>query len=235
MTSFIEPIIEALPSLLLGARVTLGLALISGFLGLLLGSLLGVARLSSFKPLSWATRAYIEFFRGTPLLVQLFIVYFGIPSSLQGLGINFRLTQWTAAIIALSLNAAAYIAEIMRGGIQSIAVGQREASETLGLSQFQAMRYIIFPQALRRMIPPLGNEFIVLLKETSIASVIGLEEMFLKGSLFVARTYQAFEIYVGVALIYLLMTLILSYLLSRVEIWMDPTRSRKPLQPEPQA
>ena len=96
------------------------------------------------------------------------------------------------------------------------------------------MRYVIFPQALRRMIPPLGNEFVVLLKETSIASFIGLEEMFLKGKLVVARTYQAFEIYVGVALLYLIMTLALSYLLSRVETWMDPARSRKPLQSEPQ-
>ncbi|NJM56575.1 MAG: amino acid ABC transporter permease [Synechococcales cyanobacterium RU_4_20] len=223
MANSIASILEAIPVLLIGATVTLRLAIASIALGLLGGSLLGIARLSRHGPLRWASRIYIEFFRGTPLIVQLFMVYFGIPALAQSLGSGLRLTPWIAAILALSLNSSAYIAEIIRAGIQSIELGQHEASESLGLSQSQVMQYVIFPQALRRMIPPLGNEFIVMLKDTSIVSVIGFQEMFMQGKLIVARTYQVFEIYLTVALMYLVMTLVLSYLLGKVEVWLNPT------------
>ena len=163
MAESVQFALDALPTLLIGAITTLQLTAAAVFLGLIGGTLLGMARLSSFKPLQIASRIYIDFFRGTPLLVQIFMIYFGIPAV-----VDFSFNRFFAAILALSLNAAAYLAEIVRGGIQSIEAGQREASESLGLSPLQTMRYVIFPQAFRRMIPPLGNEFITLLKDTSL-------------------------------------------------------------------
>ncbi len=217
-------ILNALPNLLQGALVTLYLTACSVFLGTISGSLIGIARLSPVKILHWATRAYIDFFRGTPLLVQIFMVYFGLPALLQGLGINFSLERLTAAVIALSLNSAAYIAEIVRGGIESIEKGQSEAAQSLGLGAVATMRYVILPQALRRMLPPLGNAFITLIKDTSLVAVIGFEELFRRGQLIVAESYRAFEIYAAVALIYLALTLISSQAFSFLERWMNPDR-----------
>jgi arginine/lysine/histidine/glutamine transport system substrate-binding/permease protein len=224
---FLETIWEALPNLLLGAGVTLGLTAISVTLGMILGTLIGIARLSPIPVLRWITRAYVDFFRGTPLLVQIFWIYFGFPALANNLGLRLSMNQWTAAILALTLNSAAYLAEIIRGGIQSIEIGQREASESLGLGPVQTMRYIIFPQAFRRMIPPIGNEFITLLKDTSLVAVIGLEETFRRGQLVVAQTYQAFQIYTAVALIYLLMTTFSSQIFMILEARMNPVEQAK--------
>lgn len=218
---------QALPNLLWGGLITLQLTAISILLGLVGGSLLGIARLSPSKLVSILARLYVDFFRGTPLLVQLFIIYFGLPALLQGIGLPLRLNQWTAAIIALSLNSAAYIAEIVRAGIQSIELGQREASQSLGLGAIQTMRYVIFPQAFRRMIPPLGNEFISMLKDTSLVAVIGFEELFRRGQLVVAQNFRSFEIYTAVALVYLVLTLISSQLFSALERWMNPVERIK--------
>jgi arginine/lysine/histidine/glutamine transport system substrate-binding/permease protein len=213
---------------MLGAVVTLQLALISAFLGMMAGSLLGIARLSPSAPLRWITRAYIDFFRGTPLLVQMFMIYFGLPTLLRGFGLPIRLEPFTAGVIALSLNSAAYIAEIVRAGIQSIDLGQSEASQSLGLGSVQTMRYVIFPQALRRMLPPLGNEFIGMLKDTSLVAVIGFEELFRRGQLIVANNYRAFEIYTAVAMTYLVLTILSSQAFSFLERWMNPVnRSKK--------
>ena len=159
---------QSLPTLLTGVLVTLQLAFVSGLCGLTSGSLIGIIRLSHIKSLRFLARVYIDFFRGTPLLVQIFMIYFGLPAISQELGFTFPLNRLLAGIIALSLNSAAYIAEIVRGGIQSIEIGQSEAAKSLGLNPVQIMAYVIFPQAFRRMIPPLGNEFISLLKDTSI-------------------------------------------------------------------
>lgn len=222
-----QTILEALPNLLLGAVVTLQLTAVTVFLGMVLGSLIGIARLSTSRPLSMAARVYIDFFRGTPLLVQIFMIYFGLPALIKGLGFAFSLNQWAAAIIALTLNSAAYIAEIVRGAIQSIERGQHEASESLGLGPVQAMRYVIFPQAFRRMIPPLGNEFISLLKDTSLVAVIGFEELFRRGQLIVAQNYRSFEIYFAVALVYLVLTLLSSQAFGLLERWMTPAERAK--------
>ena len=217
-------ILNALPNLLQGALVTLELTAFSVFLGMIGGSLIGIARLSTVAPLRWVTRAYIDFFRGTPLLVQIFMIYFGLPALLQGLGINFTLDRLTAAVMALSLNSAAYLAEIIRAGIQSIEIGQSEAAQSLGLGGVETMRYVIFPQALRRMLPPLGNEFITLLKDTSLVAVIGFEELFRRGQLIVADNYRTFEIYFAVAVIYLVLTLLSSRMFSLLEDWMNPVK-----------
>ncbi len=215
-------ILAALPNLLQGALVTLYLTTLSVILGMISGSLIGIARLSPIKPLRWLTLAYIDFFRGTPLLVQIFMIYFGLPALIQGFGLEFSFNRLTAAVMALSLNSAAYIGEIVRAGIQSIEKGQTEAAQSLGLGNVETMRYVIFPQALRRMLPPLGNEFITMLKDTSLVAVIGFEELFRQGQLIVANNYRAFEIYAAVALVYLVLTLLSSRAFSWLEKWMNP-------------
>jgi len=215
-------ILQSLPNLLTGVLVTLQLAIISVFFGLIGGSFIGIIRLSAIKPVQWLARTYIDFFRGTPLLVQIFMIYFGIPALWQELGFTLSLNRFVAGVMALSLNSAAYIAEIVRAGIQSIEIGQTEAAKSLGLNSVQTMRHVIFPQAFRRMIPPLGNEFISLLKDTSLVAVIGFEELFRKGQLIVAENYRAFEIYAAVAVIYLCLTLVSSQAFSQLEAWMNP-------------
>ncbi|MBD2292984.1 ABC transporter permease subunit [Anabaena sphaerica FACHB-251] len=219
-------ILQSLPTLLNGVLVTLQLAFLSVFLGLIGGSFIGIIRLSAIKPVRWLARAYIDFFRGTPLLVQIFMIYFGLPAIFQELGFTWSLNRLLAGVIALSLNSASYIAEIVRAGIQSIELGQAEAARSLGLNSVQTMRHVIFPQAFRRMIPPLGNEFISLLKDTSLVAVIGFEELFRKGQLIVAENYRAFEIYAAVAMIYLCLTLVSSQAFSRLETWMNPGKKQ---------
>lgn len=214
--------VDALPALLAGALVTLQLTAIATILGLVGGIALGVARLSKLWWLRILARIYIDFFRGTPLLVQLFIIYFGIPALLRSIGADFSFNQWSAAVLGLSLNSAAYLAEIVRAGIQSIEVGQKEASESLGLGPTQTMRYVVFPQALRRMIPPLGNEFITLLKDTSLVAVIGYQELFYSGQLIFAANFRPFEILTTVALIYLALTILSSQAFSFLERRMNP-------------
>ena len=228
MSDFIQTVLAALPDLLLGAVVTLQLAAFSVFLGMVGGSLVGIARLSPLKPVRWLTRAYVDFLRGTPLLVQIFMIYFGLPAIAQEFGLPFRLNRFAAAVIALSLNSSAYIAEIIRAGIQSIERGQSEAAESLGMESSQIMRYVVFPQAFRRMIPPLGNEFITLLKDTSLVAVIGFEELFRRGQLIVAENYRSFEVYTTVALLYLALTLLASQGFSFLERWMNPLKSSRP-------
>lgn len=214
-------IFQALPTLLQGALVTLQLTVISVVLGLIGGSLIGIVRLSKITPVRWLARAYVDFFRGTPLLVQIFMIYFGIPAILQELNLTFTFDRLAAGVIALSLNSAAYIAEIVRAGIQSIEPGQAEAAKSLGLNPILTMRLVIFPQAFRRMLPALGNEFISLLKDTSLVAVIGFEELFRKGQLIVSGNYRAFEIYAAVAIFYLCLTLLSSQAFSRLETWMN--------------
>lgn len=229
-------ILDALPNLLRGALVTLQLTALSVLLGMVGGSLIGIIRLSTYRPLRWAAKVYIDFFRGTPLLVQIFMIYFGLPAVIQQSGFQFSFDRLVAAVLALSLNSAAYIGEIVRAGIQSIETGQQEAAESLGLGPTQTMRYVIFPQAIRRMIPPLGNEFITLLKDTSLVAIIGFEELFRQGQLIVARNYRSFEIYFTVALVYLVLTLLSSQLFSFLEWWMNPTkRQNKPVRSVPEA
>jgi len=221
-------ILQALPNLLLGAVVTLQLTFCSVFLGAIAGSLIGIARLSPRRWLSLFAQVYVDFFRGTPLLVQIFMVYFGIPALLQELGLGGNLDRLAAAIIALSLNSAAYIAEIVRAGIQSIDRGQTEAARSLGMNPWQTMGLVVFPQAIQRMLPPLGNEAITLLKDTSLVAVIGFEELFRRGQLIVSENYRAFEIYTAVALVYLVLTFLCARLFGFLEERMNPSRRDRP-------
>lgn len=194
-----------MPALLLGARLTVELATIAVAIGLVIGSFVGIGRVSANRIIRLVTGVYVDFIRGTPLLVQLFLVYFGLPSIL-----GRPIPPFVAAITAMGINSGAYVAEIVRAGIQSVDRGQTEAGRSIGLTYSQTMRYIIFPQAFRRIIPPLGNEFIAMLKDSSLVSVIALEELLRKGQVVITRAFRPFEVYMVVALIYLVMTLAIS-------------------------
>ncbi len=203
---------QAVPLLLMGAAVTVKITALSVFLGIIGGLFVGIARISSSRVLRLVSAVYVDFLRGTPLLVQIFLVYFALPV-LTGQ----RIDPFIAAIAACSINSSAYIAEIFRAGIQSIDTGQMEAGRSLGMTWGQTMRYIIVPQAFKRVIPPLGNEFIALLKDSSLVSVIGFEELTRRGQLIIARTYASLEIWICVALIYLVMTVSISRLVAWLE------------------
>ena len=203
---------SSFPILLIGALVTIKITAISVALGVVIGLVVGVARISQVKPLRLLAMAYIDFLRGTPLLVQIFLIYFALPV-LSGQ----RVDPFFAAITACSINSGAYVAEIFRSGIQSIDKGQMEAGRSLGMTWLQTMRYIIVPQAFKRVIPPLGNEFIAMLKDSSLVSVIGFEELTRRGQLIIAKTYGSFEIWMSVAVIYLVMTLTISRFVAYLE------------------
>ena len=205
-------IVQSIPILILGAGVTLQITLLSVGFGLLIGLFVGMARLSVLWPLRTVARVYVDFVRGTPLLVQIFLTYFALP-----IVTGHRIDPFVAAITACSINSGAYVAEIVRAGIQSIDKGQMEAARSLGMTFPQAMRFVILPQALKRVVPPLGNEFIAMLKDSSLVSVIGFEELTRRGQLIIARTYGSFEIWMTVALIYMIMTFTISRLVDWTE------------------
>lgn len=205
-------VIQSFPLLLLGAGITVQITAISVGLGLIIGMFVGIARISHVKPLSFLAAVYTDFLRGTPLLVQIFLIYFALP-----LILDQRVDPFFAAITACGINSGAYIAEIFRAGIQAIDDGQMEAGRSLGMTWVQTMRYIIIPQAFKNIIPPLGNEFIALLKDSSLVSVIGFEELTRRGQLIIARTYGSLEIWLSVAVIYLAMTLAISRLVAYME------------------
>ena len=198
--------------LLEGALWTIGLTLNTLVFGGIIGLLLAVMRLSKHKALSRTAQAYVWIFRGTPLLVQLIIIYTGLPQ----LGL-VRFSVLESALIGLALNEAAYLSEILRGGILSVAKGQTEAARALGLKPFQIFRQIVLPQALRVIIPPLGNSVNGLLKTTSIASVISMEEVLRRGQILMQQKFQVLEVFIVVAIIYLAMTTCWDFVQRRIE------------------
>jgi His/Glu/Gln/Arg/opine family amino acid ABC transporter permease subunit len=212
---------STLPLLLRGAKMTLWITFLGLVLGLPAGLLIALARLSSLRPLSLLSTIYVEVVRGTPLLMQIFVIYYALPS----LGIS--LPQLVAAVAALSLNAAAYISEIFRAGIQSIDRGQMEAARALGMDYRSAMRWVILPQTVRRALPPLTNEAVALLKDSSLIAVIGLSELMRVGREQANDSGSAVTIYLAVALLYLAMTLPLTHLVRHLEArWQPISRPR---------
>ena len=205
-------IVDSIPQLLKGAELTIYLTVGGLFFGFILGAIFGLMKLSP----SWVLRKiagfYIETIRGTPMLVQAMFLYFGVP-----LALGIRMSTSTAGIIVIAVNSGAYIAEIVRGAVQSIDKGQREAGRSIGLSSAQTMRYVIWPQAFRRMVPPLGNQFIISLKDTSLLMIIGVGELMRTADEIVAVNYRAFEVYFMCGLIYLAMTMTISSVLKIVE------------------
>ena len=205
-------VVNSFPLLLVGAGVTIQITVLSTAIGFVIGLIVGVARISHLRPLRMLAEVYVEFFRGTPLLVQIFLFYFALPVIT-----GQRIDPFIAAISACGINSGAYVAEIFRAGIQSVDEGQMEAGRSLGMTWLQTMRYIIVPQAFKRVIPPLGNEFIAMLKDSSLVSVIGFEELTRRGQLIIAKTYGSFEIWMSVAVIYLVMTLTISRFVAYLE------------------
>ena len=195
-----------------GTRNTILLAFLAVFFGVILGLVLALMRRSNFKPLQFVATAYIEFVRGTPLLVQLFIIFYGLP-----VVTGMRFPDFVAGVIALSLNSAAYVAEIIRAGLQSVDRGQMEAARSLGMPNKMAMRYIIIPQAFKNILPALGNEFIVVIKESAIVSIIGIYDIMRSANIVRGITYRPFEPLIVAAVIYFLLTFTLSNLLGIAE------------------
>jgi polar amino acid transport system permease protein len=206
-----QKVIDAMPALLQGAGLTIVLTLVSIFFGLILGLLLALGRLSKNDFFNRLSQFYIWLFRGTPLLLQIFFIYYALPTFTP-----VTLDALPAAFIALSLNSGAYLAEIIRAAIQSIDKGQMEASRALGMSFTQAMKRIIIPQSYRRLIPPTGNEFIALLKDSSLVSVIAMTELMRTTSLLANSSGNAIY-YVPCAILYLAMTTIFTFVFSKLE------------------
>ena len=193
------------------ASVTVRISAVAVCFGLIIGSIFGLMRISGSVILRSIAGVYVEAIRGTPLMVQLLYIYFGLPQ------IGVILPPFTAAAIALSINSGAYVAEIVRAGIQSIDKGQMESARSLGMTYMQAMRYIILPQAFRRIIPPLVNEFIMLIKDSSLLSVIGVIELTRTGQRISGATYNVFHVFTAVAVIYFIMTFSLSKFMGYLE------------------
>ncbi len=195
---------ENLPLLLSGLQVTVLLAVLSLALALVLGTLIGVARVLPVPVIPALGTAWVEFFRNTPLLVQMFVWYFGLPS----LGIS--LPPFTAAVVALGIYTSAFVAEVVRAGIQAISRGQVDASRSLGMTYLQTMRFVVLPQAFATTVPPLGNLAIALAKNTSIASTIAVADLLYQGEVLAFRTFKTYEFFTAVALLYLVLTIPMS-------------------------
>ncbi|MEV8339039.1 amino acid ABC transporter permease [Leucobacter sp. NPDC077196] len=222
-------------SFLNGLALTIVISIAAMALALVLGLLIALMGRSRFVPLRIFASLYIWIVRGTPLLVQLVIIYTGFAAAnlfrFEDLNLTMQLQDVTvgflikgavqAAIVALMLNESAYISEIVRGGLESIEKGQTEAALSLGMTPLASMRWIIVPQAIRVMVPPLGNSFNGLMKSTSILSIIGVAEMFQVGSSMSAATFKVFEIYIVVALYYLLLTTVWTVIQTLIENWLN--------------
>jgi cystine transport system permease protein len=210
---WLQLMLESLPSLLWAALMfTVPLTLLSFVLGLAVGLAAALARLFGPRPLAALVRFYVWIFRGTPLLVQLFLIFYGLPSA------GILLDAFTAALIGFTLNIGAYTSEIIRAAIGSVAKGQWEAAYSIGMTWSQAMRRTILPQAGRVAVPPLSNTFISLVKDTSLAAAITVPEMFQAAQRIVATTYEPLILYIEAALLYLALSSVLSSLQARLEI-----------------
>lgn len=212
MTDFLSLWADSLPQLLLATvKVTIPLSIIAFVLALAVAVLATAMRLSGIRPLQWISRFYVWLFRGTPILVQLFIIFYGLPAA------GITLSAWTSAILAFTLNTGAYAAETLRASVQSIPRGQLEAARTLNYTGWQTVRHVVAPQALRIALPPLGNDLIDLVKGTSLVMVITLADVFQVGRQIAATNFQPLALYAEVAVIYLAIFTVLSLLQSRLE------------------
>ncbi|MGF6949384.1 glutamine transport system permease protein [Neobacillus sp. B4I6] len=202
----------ALPMLLKGLQVTLYIFVIAIILGFLIGLVIALFRLAPIKILNWISKFYVDAIRGTPFIVQLFFIYFGV-NSLQVVSLN----STTAGIITVAINAGAYFAEIIRAGIQSIDKGQTEAARSIGFTGAQTMRYVVLPQAFRRMLPTITNQSIISLKDTSLLSVIGIADLTQQGQIQASATFEAFKIWLAVGIIYFIIIYLLTMLANFIE------------------
>ncbi|WP_366923799.1 amino acid ABC transporter permease [Metallumcola ferriviriculae] len=205
-------VVDILPRLLYGSVLSMELTIIGIFIGIFIGLVISLFRLSSALPLKWVAKGYVDFFRGTPLLVQIMIIHFALP-----LVFGYTPVKFISGIAALGVNSGAYIAEIFRAGIQAVNKGQTEAARSLGMTWGQSMRYVILPQAFKISIPPLGNEFIALLKDSSLVFAISVEELMTTGRLIIGAKPRPTEVWITVAVLYLIMTRTISLLVNWTE------------------
>lgn len=203
-----------------GLGNTLLISLVAVALGTVLGALMALCRMSRFGPLRLLATAYIEFFRGTPLMVQLMFIFYGLPM----IGVSFPqisfipdFSRFMAGIVAMSLNSCAYVAEVIRSGIQAVDPGQMEAARSLGFRKSEAMKMVVLPQAIKNILPALGNEFVTVIKESSVVSVIGIADLMFRTNGVKAKTYNTLECLAVAAVLYFVTTFTLSKLISFTE------------------
>ncbi|MEC1664404.1 arginine ABC transporter permease ArtQ [Bacillus halotolerans] len=204
--------IPQIPFILEGLAITLKIVVVSAIIGLILGIVLSLCKISTFRPLIWIADFYTSVFRGTPLVLQLMIVYFGLPQLL-----GFQIDQFWAAVVALSLNSAAYVSEIIRAGINAIDKGQKEAAVALGVPYSKMMKDLLLPQAFKNISPAIVNELITLTKESAIVTVIGLGDVMRRAYQAGAATYNYLEPLIIAGLIYYVLVLILTFIGKAVE------------------
>lgn len=209
----VDLIIQSLPALLSGALMSLQIACASALFGFIFGTMLAVTESLRHPVLSFFVNIYVTLFRGTPMLVQILFVYYVLPQ------FGLMIAPFWAASLAIGLNSSAYVSQSIRTGLNAVDAGQIESAKTLGFSRTQIMRFIVLPQAFRIALPSLGNELITLLKDSSLASVIGVMELSKEASLIRSRTYDAFSVLLAISIIYLVMTGVLAWILKRYEKW----------------
>ena len=210
----IDPTTEAgwtnIKFLVSGMGATIQISLIAAALSIAIGLIVALPSLSENRAWRLVNRIYVEFIRSIPLLPMLFWVFYGMPIIFRSMGLNVPIDPFWGAIITLAISDSAFTAEIYRAGIQSIARGQSEAAQTIGLNYYQTMRYVILPQAIRRILPPLANQFIYIVKMSAFASVIGMQELTRRANELVVTEYRPLEIYTLLIFEYLLLVLIIS-------------------------
>lgn len=204
-------VFNKLPVLLQGAVVTLQISLLALLIGMILGLVGAICRISSNRVLNMIGFLYVWIIRGTPLMVQLFILYFGLPQ------VGIKMSSMSAGVLGLAINTGAYVAEILRAGIQAVDSGQMEAAQSLGMSYRKAMIRIIAPQAIKISIPPLVNQFIMTLKNSSIASLVTITELLRTGEQIIYTTFRSFEVYTTLAVIYLIINSVFMILANQLE------------------
>lgn len=200
-----------------GAGTTLSITVVAVVIGVVLGLLIALMKLSKKRILRIAATVYIEVLRGTPLVVQALLVYMGLPVLLKAYGIDFTWNATVAGMVVCGVNSSAYVSEIIRSGIQAVDKGQMEAARSLGMSYSQSMKLIIIPQAFKIVIPALGNEFITLIKETAVLSVITITDITRASMLWASSTFLYWQAYIGTALVYLMLTIPLSKAMNLLE------------------
>jgi len=226
-----DPYLRIVVFLLDGVRVTLSITVVSFLLILLAGLIGGLGRVSKNRLVNGIASLYVELIRGIPLLVQLMFIYYASPIILRGIGerlvgispgiaaklTSVQLNPYIAAVIGMTICYGAYVSEIFRAGIEAIPRGQMEAARSLGMNYFQSMRFVILPQAVRIILPPVGNEFVALLKDSSLVSVVAVADMTRRGREFMSKTFMPLETWLMVALLYLVMTLFFSRIVAYIE------------------
>ncbi len=216
----LDDMISFLPTLLQGAWLTILVSLLSFALALVFGLMFGLMRMSRLWPVRILAAIYIQFIRGTPLLLQLFFIYYVLPY------VGITLSPFTSGVIGLTMNYSAYMAEVFRSGIQAIPKGQTEAGQSMGMSRALLMRRIILPQAFRIIIPPLGNFFVSIFKDSALVSVITMRDLMFSGELLASATFKHFEIFTMVAIIYFLISYPTAKFVEWIEAKLDISKRR---------